>query len=108
MVAEPAFYPWSSAAAHCGRSEQSLALDLAPEPWRDCWSPGAWREFLDASESDRDIAAMRENTHTGRPLGSPEFVDSLERMLCRSLSPGKGGRPRKLRHDIAQPALALE
>ena len=41
------------------------------------------QEFLEASESDRDIPTLRENTHTGRPLGSPEFVDSLERVLGR-------------------------
>ena len=62
-------------------------------------NPGAWREFLDASESDRDIDAMRENTHTGRPLGSPEFVDSLERRLARTLAPGKGGHPPKPQPD---------
>jgi len=105
MVSEPVFYPLSSAAAHCGRDDRPLPLDLAQEPWRECWSPGAWREFLDASESERDIDAMRENTHTGRLLGSPEFVDSLERMLGRTLAPGKGGRPYKRRLGIAQRAL---
>ena len=66
-----------------------------------------WREFLDASESDRDIATLRENTHTGRPLGSPEFVDSLERRLGRTLAPGKGGRQRKPLVDSAQQAFVL-
>ena len=108
MVAEAACYPWSSAAAHCGRAVRPLPLDLAPEPWRECWNPGAWREFLDASESDRDVDAMRENTHTGRPLGNPEFVDSLERSLGRRLAPGKGGRPYRQRQGVAQGALVLE
>src|SRR5260221_8419309 len=101
-------YPWSSAAAHCGRAVRPLPLDLAPEPWLECWNPGAWREFLDASESDRDIEAMRENTHTGRPLGRPGFWDSLERRLGRRLAPGKGGRPYKQRQGIAQGGLVLE
>jgi putative transposase len=103
IVTEPAFYPWSSAAAHCGRTGQRLPLDLSQEPWRECWSPGAWREFLEASGAERDTAALRANTHTGRPLGSPEFVHSLERMLNRTTSPGKGGRPHK-QPDILQQA----
>ena len=108
MVAEPTLYRWSSAAAHCGRTERKLPLDLSQEPWNECRSPYVWLEFLNASESDRDIAALRENTHTGRPLGSQEFVASLERSLQRSLSPGKGGRPRKPQPDAEQPELLFD
>ena len=108
MVADPALYPWSSAAAHCGVAVRQLPLDLAQEPWRECWSPGAWREFLEASEAQRDIAALRANTHTGRPLGSPEFLESLERILSRTLAPGKGGRPRKQKAETAEELSLLE
>jgi putative transposase len=81
MVADPTLYPWSSAAAHCGHAFRPLPLDLAQQPWRECWSPVAWRGFLDDSEARQDIPALRANTHTGRPLGASEFVNSLEQIL---------------------------
>lgn len=101
MVPDAALYPWSSAAAHCGRAGRSMPLDLAQEPWRECWSAVAWREFLDDSERQQDVSALRASTHTGRPLGAPGFVDSLEQNLRRPLVPRIGGRPQKLQSDTA-------
>jgi hypothetical protein len=45
-----------------------------------------------AGASEVEIAAIRESTHTGRPLGSSEFVTALEKSLGRPLAPQKGGR----------------
>jgi putative transposase len=94
MILDPVSYAWSSAARHCGYPTRLLPLTLAPELWRDCWNPESWREFLRASPAAEENQALRVNTHTGRPLGAREFVETLERRLARPLVRQKGGRPR--------------
>jgi putative transposase len=92
-------YAWSSAAAHCGGSDKQGLLDL--DFWRGEWSVVSWRSFLeDAAEAEAE--RIRRNTHTGRPLGSEDFVKQMERRLCRTLAAQKGGRPRKESLDEAQ------
>jgi len=61
-----------------------------------------WREFLADAESAAEISALRHSTHTGRPLGSPEFVAELEVLTLRPLAPRKGGRPKKPAFDPRQ------
>ena len=95
-------YRWSSAALHCGARGNTLAIDVDLEPWRAVWSVSAWRTFLDDEPADADGEALRVCTHTGRPLGSSEFVTALERTLHRPLRPRKGGRPKKEAEDPAQ------
>ncbi len=51
------------------------------------------------------VGSIRAGTHTGRPLGSHDFVVSLERQLHRNLAPRPGGRPPKQRPDAAQLGL---
>ena len=46
-------------------------------------------------ESEAAVAALRRFTHTGRPLGSKDFVGGLEKSTRRHLAPRPGGRPRK-------------
>jgi hypothetical protein len=46
--------------------------------------------------------------HTGRPLGSAEFVQALEGSMKRRLARQKGGRPRKTGLDARQSELAFE
>jgi REP element-mobilizing transposase RayT len=48
-----------------------------------------------ARESQPDLTALRRCTHTGRPLGTPDFVAALEKSMLRLLAPQKGGRPKK-------------
>jgi len=92
IVAQPDDYAWSSAAAHCGsRPDEWLQMT----PWFVSWTPTAWREYLGALGSERDAAAVRAHTHTGRPLGGTDFVARLEKVLNRRLAPAKGGRPAK-------------
>ena len=107
MVADPAVYCWSSAASHCGRAGRSVPLHLTQKVWRDCWSARSWRDFLDASSAAEETLAIRTKTHSGRPLGTADFVDSLERTLRRTLAPERGGRPRKQVADAIQPVLAV-
>jgi putative transposase len=95
LASAPESYLWSSEAAHCGRSDPHPLLDTAL--WRQTWTPAAWRDYLagDAAVTDADATAIRSNTHTGRPLGTPQFTARLEEQLQRRLTPAKGGRPRK-------------
>lgn len=60
------------------------------------------RVYLRAGESESEIRSVRECTHTGRPLGTEEFVKELEASTQRVLSPRKGGRPATIIADERQ------
>jgi putative transposase len=96
---------WSSAAAHCGAEAQNETLDL--EVWRNSWTARAWRQYLAAVEMGFKLKEIRRCTHTGRPLGSAEFVQALKRSMKRRLAPQKGGRPPKAGLDARQSELAF-
>jgi putative transposase len=102
MVPQPDVFPWSSAAAHCGKTSDAR-LDM--KQWGESWTPETWCEFLGAAGADTDADVIRRNTHTGRPLGHADFVADLERTLHRRLAPAKGGRPPKERANIEQEAF---
>jgi putative transposase len=97
LVACAEDYRWSSAGAHCGRAAIDAWLDT--ETFAATWTQARWRDYLGDGEAEEELASIRENTHTGRPLGSAEFVAGLERTLQRKLAPAKGGRPPKERPD---------
>lgn len=89
MVARPEQWPWSSAAAHCGFAGPDTMLEM--EHWRKRWTAGEWHAFLTEAEAAGDLIALRSFTHTGRPLGTPEFVAGLEQSMLRPLTPRKRG-----------------
>src|ERR1019366_5414890 len=91
LVATAEAWHWSSAPAHCGQAESPLDLDM--EKWTKRWTSANWRAYLLAGETEAVLQSIRENTHTGRPLGSPEVVKQLECATLRRLAPQKGGRP---------------
>jgi hypothetical protein len=66
-----------------------------------------WRDYLAAGVSAEEANAIRENTHTGRPLGTPEFLEKIENVTGRQLVPQKGGRPRKPAINPDQGTLLL-
>ena len=92
-VARPEAWPWSSAPVHCDTAvaDSCLAMEL----WRSRWSTDSWREYLRAGESQAKLAAIRHNTHTGRPLGSEEFTRAVEGQTKRSLRLQKRGPKRE-------------
>ncbi len=100
LVSEAPAWAWSSAAVHCGnvRADESLSMAL----WRQRWSYADWRDYLAAGETETALALIRQSTHTGRPLGTKEFVRALEETMDRRLVPQKGGRPAIQRPDIRQ------
>ena len=93
LARDAAGWEWSSAAAHCGTAEPQAFLDMAL--WRSRWTADRCRKHLGEGESEAELLALRRCTHTGRPLGSAEFVRRLEGHTQRRLAPQKGGRPRK-------------
>jgi hypothetical protein len=85
LAHEARLWKWSSAAVHCGL----VASDdcLAEEPWRSQWTAKEWQAYLALGETESEIAEIRQYTHTGRPLGTEEFVLNLERSSNRRLTP---------------------
>ena len=106
LVEKADLWLWSSAAAHCGSGKGDVTLEM--EAWSKRWSAASWRDYLGADETEADLAAIRGSTHTGRPLGSAEFIGSLEQATLRRLEPQKGGRPCKRVERGAQEMLAFE
>ena len=89
MVAEATAWAWSSAAVHSGvvQTDTFLSMDL----WQGHWTSTSWSEYLASGETETELASIRQSTHTGRPLGTPEFIQALERTMARRLAPQKGG-----------------
>ncbi len=106
LVARAESWRWSSAAAHCGSGEPDSGLET--DLWSKRWSAGSWREYLAAGETEAEVTAIRQCTHTGRPLGTAEFIRSLEQATLRHLAPQKGGRPGKVRDHRGQQVLAFQ
>ena len=106
LVAEAEAWAWSGAAVHCGAAAEDGWL--AMKEWKGRWDASRWKEFLAAGESESDRKALRDCTHTGRPLGTEEFIHELEEATKRPLSPRKGGRPAKLQAEKRQGELFLE
>lgn len=88
IVQRPQDYPWSSAKAHIeGRPDFLINPNNAP--LREM-IPN-WEDFLkeDASAEEQNFFDLHERT--GRPLGSKEFIATLETALGRRLGRGKPG-----------------
>ena len=79
-----------------------------PVLWRQHWSVARWREFLEVGETEYELEAIRQCTHTGRPLGSSEFVKRLEQSTRRQLARRKGGRPARPGMDRGQKLFEFE
>lgn len=100
MVTSAEEWRWSSARAHCGRERANAMLQM--ERWARRWTAAEWRQFLLEGATEAEVSALRQCTHTGRPLGGEEFVAQLEQEMLRLLAPQKGGRPKKPAADARQ------
>ena len=103
MVSRAELWPWSSAEVHCGDPDEPTGLELSA--WNRRWSKESWKAYLAGGETKEEIAAIRQCTHTGRPLGAESFARSLEDATQRRLSPRKGGRPKGAAADRRQATL---
>jgi putative transposase len=92
LAANAADWPWSSARVHLSGRDDRLVkvaplLAMIPD----------WSDFLRSTIREEELHDLRRHSRTGRPLGSTTFLERLEAMVGRVLTPQKGGRPRKLR-----------
>ena len=53
-----------------GRGKRSSA----PGFYGDMGTSTTWQEYLSAREAEARLAAIRQRTHAGRPLGTGEFI----------------------------------
>jgi len=90
LTRKPWTWKWSSAAAH-RRGEDDKLVKAAPL----LRLAGDWEEFLDVPVSEDEIETLRRHERTGRPLGSPEFMERIENALSRVLRPQKPGRKKR-------------
>ena len=90
LAREPGEYQWSSAKAHL-RGKDDLLVKVKPMLDR----VGDWREYLAIGTDSTDSDLLRRHIRTGRPLGSPSFIETLEANAGRILAPRKRGpKPR--------------
>ena len=55
-----------------------------------------------------EAAVIRQRTHTGRPPGSGEFIQGLEKATQRRIAPQKGGLREKIATDQSQGELTFD
>jgi putative transposase len=102
LVGQAADWTWSSVNAHLRGEDDGLVM-VRPvldrvEPFADLIDADAGQRFEGA------LQAVRGSERTGRPLGTPEFLDDLERRLGRPLAPrGRGRKPAP--SAVKQPGL---
>jgi putative transposase len=87
IVSVAEHYEWSSAGAHVRRESHPL---LASSPL-DKAIPD-WSAFLGQKDDPDDAKRFAQHEHTGRPLGSEDFVKRLEVLTGRVLAPRRKGR----------------
>ncbi len=84
-------YPWSSAAAHCGRVNNPM---LVPFPALERAVPRSeWSSWLVLPEDNRVVDVLRRNVEKGLPCGSDVFIEKLEKRANRQLGYRPQGRP---------------
>ena len=98
LCRNPWQYEWSSAAAHTKHKTKTDLLNLTR--WYDMMSANQWLEELSERMVEAELAKIRLNTHTGRPLGNDSFISKLERFLGRRVRALPIGRPTKTKKEI--------
>ena len=99
MVRDAADFPWSSARIHLGGGWDGL-IDLAP--WSERWTLDEWREFLSATEFERESEALRRSTHSGRPLGSRAIRGATGSELGAAAAGRAAGEGRRRSRHLAR------
>ncbi len=89
MVASPAEYRWSSAAAHLlGAPDRSGLLDV--DFWERAGGAATWAEVLGSQSSTAQVLALRKCTYSGRPFGEESFVSAMEERFQRKWRRDRG------------------
>jgi putative transposase len=95
LVKHPREWRWSSAKAHL-KGRDDVLVKVAPL----LAMAGDWKAFLRSAIPEEELRDLRQHGRTGRPLGSPTFLDRLERLVGRVLKrqkPGPKPKPRRPR-----------
>ncbi len=90
-------WPRSSARAHTVDRGSDAVLDCRWAEYFGGWNFTEWQEMLAAAMPGDVLAAMRRAAATGEPLGSGEFVRSLEQRAGKRLRVLERGRPKSAR-----------
>jgi putative transposase len=90
LATDATAWPWSSAQAHVAGNDDGL---VKVSPLLEI--VGDWKTFLTGANEEL-LNDIRKHERSGRPLGSEEFVESLEADLSRTLKPEKPGPKGKL------------
>ena len=96
LVGEPWDWPWCSARALTVDSALDMVLDCRWKEYFGGWNFAEWKEILSAGMNEADLDAVRRATRTGEPLGSREFLVSLERRSGKLLRVRERGRPKAI------------
>lgn len=94
MVRKAENYRWSSAAAHCGLSDDPV-LTRKPSWTRQFAGIGDWSAWLAEGDEPEKLGALRRNVENGLPCGSEKFIQKLEKMTGRVLQYRPRGRPKQ-------------
>ena len=91
MVREAGDYPWSSARFHLGiNTRDSLVRDKNLMGLIEDWA-----EYLRGNDEPSIQTTLLRGIRTGRPAGSEQFIEMIERLTGRDLMMRKAGRPHK-------------
>jgi putative transposase len=98
IVSDPRDYRWSSYGQH-GLGLADPLLDGFPE-WEQLGPTEAerrrrWRMKVGGRQKEDELTAIRDSLRSGRPLGTPAWVEGVATRLGIELSPRPRGRPRK-------------
>jgi hypothetical protein len=93
-------------AIHCGAAPVAPWLDM--DLWGRRWSRDGWRAYLQATQEESSLLAIRDSTYSGRPLGSAEFTRALERETHRLLTPQKRGPKKRPESGQEQTAFSFD
>jgi putative transposase len=83
----PEDWPWSSARGNLGLAIDPLVARRATQK-----IVTNWHEYLGAEACTEDLDRLRQETLTGRPAGSAEFVNRLEKLSGRRIRKKRPGR----------------
>lgn len=92
LAKRPQDWAWSSVQAHLAGQDDRL-VEVRPLLER----VGDWASFLESGIEDGMRRRLERHQSTGRPLGTEDWLEALERRLGRPLRPRRPGRPRKPR-----------
>lgn len=98
MVNDPGDYRWSSYRRNAhGEADVLITPYLAYQRlgWTDAERQAAYRALFGTHIDTQTLTAIRDAANQNRVLGDDRFIEQIETMLQRKLTPGRRGRPRK-------------